>query len=121
LKRGCPVCKESKGEKKIREWLKSNLIEFEAQKEFENLIGIGEGLLSYDFYLPKQNILIEYQGEFHDGSGGEYTNAKLEYQKEHDKRKKEYAKQNRIELLEVWYWDFNNVGEILNKALGGVE
>lgn len=38
-------------------------------------------------------------------------------QQEHDRRKREYAKSHNIELLEIWYWDFDNIEEILDKRL----
>jgi hypothetical protein len=41
----------------------------------------------------------------------------LKRQQEHDKRKKEYAQQNNINLLEIWYWDFDNIEQILNNEL----
>lgn len=79
---------------------------------------MGYGKLSYDFWLINYNILIEYQGQFHDGGAGEYTKINLKKQQEHDRRKKEYAKNNNIELLEIWYWDFDKIEEILtNKIL----
>lgn len=114
---GCPACKESKGEKRVRNWLKKKKLIFETQKEYNGLIGINGGKLSYDFYIPELNILIEYQGQFHDGSGGEYARANLGYQQEHDRRKREYAEIHNINLLEIWYWDFNNVEEILKSKL----
>lgn len=113
----CPICSESKGEKRVREWLIKNGITFESQKEFNGLLGTGGGNLSYDFYLPKENILIEYQGEFHDGSSGEYAKANLEYHQEHDRRKFEFAKLHNITLLEIWYRDFDNVEIILENKL----
>jgi hypothetical protein len=110
---GCPICNESKGEKRVREWLENNNFTYESQMKYDGLLGLGGGLLSYDFYLPKQNILIEYQGHFHDGSSGEYSQVNLEYHIEHDKRKREYAEINNIELLEIWHYDFDNVDSIL--------
>lgn len=115
---GCPICSESKGEKKIREWLDTKFI-FESQKEFNGLTGLGGGNLSYDFYLPSQNLLIEYQGEqhlhykegFHESINDFYK------QQEHDRRKREYAKLNEIELLEIWYFDFENIVKILENKL----
>jgi hypothetical protein len=92
----------------------------ESQKIFYGLIGIRGGSLSYDFYLPKYNLLIEYQGEFHDGiagNGNYYMKQNLKRQQEHDKRKKEYALNNNIKLLEIWYWDFDRIEEILHKEL----
>lgn len=115
----CPQCNESKGENKIHEWLKTHKIYSEPQKTFNNLIGLGYGLLSYDFYLPEFNLLIEYQGEFHDGTVSDKAQSysKFKKQQEHDKRKKEYALNNGYNLLEIWYWDFNNIEDILDNEL----
>jgi hypothetical protein len=95
-KSGCPRCSKSKGEKIIKTILDSRGIYYIEQKEFIGLIGLKNGNLSYDFYLPKQNILIEYQGEFHDGNGGNYIKKNLKKQQEHDRRKHEYAIENNI-------------------------
>lgn len=115
--RGCPICAESKGEKRIRKYLDSNCVSYESQKEYSELFGIGGGNLSYDFYLPIQNVLIEYQGEFHDGTANRQTDNEYATQKEHDKRKYKYAKENNINLLELWYWDYERIEEILHNYL----
>lgn len=120
----CPKCAESKGEKRITQYLNNSDIKFEAQKTFNELIGLGNGLLSYDFYLPQYNLLIEYQGEFHDGSGGKgnyYMKQNLSKQQEHDRRKKEYTLNNGYNFLEIWYWDFDNIEEILSKELNKIK
>lgn len=134
---GCPSCNEPKGEKEINnvltnnEWIKICQEEFNElndidkntvkyfipQKTFNGLLGIGNGLLSYDFFLPKYNLLIEYQGNYHDGTARNQTKVYLEIQQEHDKRKREYAKNNNIRLLEIWYYDFDRIEEILEKEL----
>jgi hypothetical protein len=114
---GCPVCNQSKGEKKIRKILDNNNIKYTPQKDFENLVGIGGGKLSYDFYLVEYNLLIEYQGDFHDGTANIQTEEGFKIQQEHDRRKREYAQNNNINLLEIWYWDFDKVEEILNEQL----
>lgn len=142
----CSECQYSKGEEAINDYLIKNRFidlsqeEFEQliikdklddknnsyyiqQKEFYGLIGLGNGLLSYDFYLPQYNLLIEYQGEQHEkpidfyGFGKEYAQKQFEIQQEHDKRKCEYAKNNNIKLLEIWYYEFDKIEEILNKEL----
>lgn len=61
--------------------------------ELEMLVGDGGGNLSYDFYLKEDNLLIEYQGEFHDGSDRMPDKSYLPTQQEHDRRKREYAEQ----------------------------
>lgn len=123
LGEGCPVCKSSKGERKIYKWLSENGILFETQKTYQGLIGYNGGSLKYDFYLPKYNLLIEYQGNFHDNSihNNFQTQDMYETQKEYDKRKKQYAIKHNIELLEIWYWDFDNIEQILNKRLNKLE
>jgi len=121
--RGCPQCNKSEGEKAIKKWLENNQIYYICQKEFSNLIGINKGKLSYDFYLSQYNLLVEYQGEQHDhpvdfkGKGMKYAEKEFKKQVEHDKRKKEYAKNNNIELLEIWYWDFDNIEKILDEII----
>lgn len=112
---GCPECNQSKGEKRIEKYFKKNNIPFVSQKEFNNLVGVKGGNLSYDFYLPQYNLLIEYQGEFHDGNGNYYVKQNLKCQQEHDKRKREYAQINNIKFLEIWYWDYDNIEKILDK------
>ena len=119
---GCPFCNQSKGEKKCRDLLiLKNFIEinqnhynrllnknkytyFIPQKEFDGLVGLGKGLLSYDFYLPKYNLLIEYQGRQHERYIPGFHKSKNDFEKqlEHDRRKKEYAQKHNIKLLEIW-------------------
>lgn len=81
------------------------------------MLGIKNRFLSYDFYLPDYNLLIEYQGQFHDGISGEYSRRNLKNQQEHDSRKKCYSINNNIDFLEIWYWDFDKIDIILNEAL----
>lgn len=113
----CPYCALSKGEKRIEDWLRYNNVNYIYEKTFENLTGINNGLLSYDFYLPQYNLLIEYQGEYHDGSVSYQTDEGFKQQQEHDKRKREYAKQHNINLLEIWYWDFDKIEKILEEVV----
>jgi very-short-patch-repair endonuclease len=115
----CPSCSESKGEKRIRDFLIIKNFNFEPQMRYDNLLGIGGKRLSYDFYLPDYNLLIEYQGEQHDHRI-EYFHENeddFEKQQEHDQRKRNYANDNGIRLLEIWYWDFDNIEKILEKEL----
>lgn len=115
----CRNCTSSKGEQKIKEYLINNNINFISQKTFKYLIGVGNGNLSYDFYLPQYNLLIEYQGIQHEKYHKYFHRTKRDFtiQKEHDRRKKKYAKDNNIELLKIWYYDYENIEEILNKHL----
>lgn len=111
----CPKCKRfnSKGEIKIKKFLDNNNIYYEQQKHFKEL-----NQLSFDFYIPNKNVLIEYQGEQHFHSikffGGE---AKYLKQIENDSIKREFCKNNNFILLEIEYFNYNNIEDILNKWL----
>ena len=121
--KNCPACCISKGEIRIQNYLKHHNIAYQSQKKFNKLIGIGFKLLSYDFYLPDYSLLIEYQGIQHERytKGLHFSQKDFEKQQEHDKRKREYAKNNNIKLLEIWYWDFDHIEEILiTKLSNGV-
>jgi len=120
----CPECQWSKGETSISIYLNKAKIIFESQKPYIGLTGINGGSLSYDFYLPfPYNILIEYQGEQHEkptdfrGEGIEIAKKRFKNQEIHDKLKKEYCRLNDIELLEIWYYDFDNIDLILSQQL----
>ena len=101
--KGCPICNQSHGERFIQTYLDKHNILYIPQKKFKNLKD--KRLLSYDFYLPKKNILIEYQGEQHYTLGRGFLNkaGRLEKQQLHDKLKREYAKNNGYKLLELHY------------------
>ncbi len=113
---GCPCCKRSKGEEKIERYLIDNNIKFESQKKFSDLRNILP--LSYDFYLPEYNALIEYQGQFHDGSTSIVLKEKyFDKQQRNDKFKRDYAKNNGYNLFEIWYYDFDDVENIIDKFI----
>lgn len=119
----CPLCNESKGEKKINNYLLVNSIKFERQKKFDGLMGVSGGLLSYDFYIPEKNLLIEFQGIQHTqpvdffGKGMKFAKERFHIQQEHDHRKREYAINNNIKLLEICNTDFNKIEKILDEVL----
>ena len=138
----CPRCIIWKGEKRIEDWLMSNgyikitKIEYFklnnidkeinkyyiTQMKFNKLVGINNGLLSYDFYLPNNSICIENQGEQHKKFCKRFHKTKKDFEKqvEHDRRKKQYCIDNNINLLEIWYWDYENIKSILDKEFKGV-
>lgn len=117
-KQHCPHCNTIKGEDKIARYLLDHNIQFVPHKSYDDLRGVGGGKLSYDFYLPDFNLLIEYQGEQHerpiDVFGGD---KQFEVQREHDSRKRKYAQEHHIELLEIWYYNFQNLEKILDNQL----
>lgn len=98
----CPYCSSPKGELITTKILKTLGIDYEPQQTFDDLKD--KTYLSYDFYIPSQNILIEYQGIQHyepiEYFGGEATFKK---QQKHDQIKLDYAKENGYNLIAVPY------------------
>lgn len=121
----CVCMAESHGENRIRTFLDTHNIEYETQKSFDDLLGTsGVRKLSYDFYLPNKNMLIEYQGLQHSKPYGfgadlnkEGVQNRFEKQRKHDELKREYAKKNGYSFIEIWHWDFKNINSILNEII----
>lgn len=111
---GCPKCSESKGERKIRQFLERKNICFERQKRFDGCRD--KNLLSYDFFIPIKNVLIEYDGMQHfkksKGKVFDYEKIKL-----HDQIKSDYAENNGYGLIRIPYTKLNNIENILNAII----
>ncbi len=113
----CSECFMSAGEVSIKTFLENRNIDYIYEKTFPNLYGVNGGLLSYDFYIPQSKTLIEYQGEFHDGTAWQQTEEGFKNQREHDRRKKDYADKNNITFIEIWYKDYEDIDSKLDKEL----
>lgn len=113
---GCPVCKESQGEKKIRKYLDLNNIEYILQYKSNDCRHIR--VLPFDFYLPAYNLLIEFDGIQHyklvELFGGIPT---FELIKLKDKIKTQYTIDNNIKLLRISYLEIDNIETILKSNL----
>jgi len=115
---GCPDCSGSKGEKKIIHFLKEHKIDYIFQKSFNTLKYVKA--LRYDFYLPKYNILIEFDGIQHFEKvnfSGTFTNEQMilnliEIEKK-DKIKNNYATSNNIKLVRIKYTEIELISDIL--------
>ena len=113
---GCPKCNGSKGELRVSKFLDNYNISYIPQHTFEDCVYIHR--LPFDFYLPDYKMCIEYDGKQHYQSiehfGGETIFA---IQQQKDNIKTQYCQDNKIKLLRIPYWDFDNIEEILKKNL----
>lgn len=102
----------SKGESKAIKIFKTNNISYIPQYKFSDCKD--KYVLPFDFYLPDYNLIIEIMGEQHEHPvelfGGNKTFEKTIY---HDKIKREYLKSNNIDILDIWYYDFKNMEDII--------
>lgn len=98
-------CVKSKGETKIISILQDLNIQFITQYAPSDCKNINQ--LKFDFYLPDNNIIIEYNGPQHykaiDFLGGE---ERFITQQKTDNIKKEWCQNNNITLIEIPYTDY---------------
>lgn len=100
--KGCPICKMSHGETKIKKILDLNLINYDRQKTFNQCKNIR--LLPFDFYLIDYNIIIEFDGEQHFNKFRFETNyKKLNDRKINDEIKNNYCINNNIKIYRIKY------------------
>jgi hypothetical protein len=76
------------------------------EKNFSDCTNIGGERackrLRFDFYLPDQNTLIEYDGEQHFIKRGKYGD-KFDSRQQNDKIKNQYCKKKNIKLIRIHY------------------
>ena len=114
---GCPKCNQSKGELTIEKCLESHGYNFIQQKRFHNCRYIRP--LPFDFYLPKYNLCVEYDGEQHYKIvkywGGKKT---FVQNKRNDKIKNTYCRKNNIKLYRITYKD--NIEEKMKELINSL-
>lgn len=107
---GCPLCLSSNGESRIKTILEEWGIEYESQKTFENCKSVKK--LRFDIFLPKYNVLIEYDGVQHFKPIKFFGGIKrFNDLKEKDEIKNNYANEKNILLLRIPYSKFNSIKE----------
>ena len=117
--RGCPLCNisnSSRGEKYIKEFLEKNKIPFEAQKKF---IGCRDKQsLSFDFWIPKLSLLIEYDGAHHFQPISYFGGLKaFKGIQRRDEIKNKFALENNLDLKRISYLEYSNLENILKAEL----
>lgn len=118
---GCSKCRLSDGIIKIIEWLNKNNILFIQEHKFKDCRD--KQLLPFDFYLPKYNLCIEYDGGQHfypvcfGGMSWERAIIKFEDRLEKDIIKNKFCFKNSIGLIRIPFWDEDKISQILSKQL----
>lgn len=112
------VSYKSIGECIIQSFLNKNNIEFKSEISL-NCRTYEGNLVSFDFYLKKQNLVIEFHGAQHYKFNDFFHKTKKEFFRRlrNDKIKKEYCLNNKINFLEISYKDIKNIENILKKQI----
>jgi very-short-patch-repair endonuclease len=115
---GCPICNESRGENKITNYLLKNSIKFIKEKKFNGCKGKRQAL-PFDFYLPNNNTLIEFDGRQHyepvnfHGCSDEQAQKSYFELKKNEKIKNNFANLNNYHLLRIKFDQINKIEKIL--------
>lgn len=127
-KTGCPLCRCSKGELQIKNWLDVNKIKFHYQYKIEECKNIFSLPFDFAIFNPDGSLrcLIEYDGKQHFcykdyvkmfKFSVEKAKELLEKNKTRDFIKTQYCRANNIPLLRIPYWKFNEIPEVLFEFL----
>lgn len=112
--KGCPSCCSSVGEASVEKWLIGRKIKFRRQKKFDQCRD--KRRLPFDFYLPKCNTCIEYNGIQHYRPTAFFGNKLRQTDcAKHDQIKKGFCKKMGIKLLIIKYSE--NTEEALSRSL----
>ncbi len=120
---GCPICNSSKGEHLIGVWLDNNHINYFQGHTFEDLRGLKNKPLRFDFYLPKLNCLIEFDGQQHympvrfNGMSEKAALDSFKRSHECDLLKNKYSKDRNITLIRISYKHIDSIEKILDEYI----
>lgn len=117
---GGQVCKncsnaESSGERAIRHWLEDNNIEFEQEKMFPDCRD--KSMLRFDFYLPKHNLIIEFDGSQHFRDTTYFEKSNYDYVSGHDKIKNDYCLEKGIDMMRIPFWNKHKINILLDEKI----
>lgn len=117
----CGHCNMSKSEYITKEYLEDRNIEYSYDYKFDDCLYKKQ--LKFDFYLPYYKTCVELDGEHHyrpvrfKGIDEQRALEKHLYTKSLDEIKNNYCIEQKINLIRIPYWDFDNIEQILDESL----
>ena len=115
--KGCPICSQSLGETKLINILEKTGVNIDKQHIFKDCIY--KKPLRFDVYDCDNNIAYEYQGEQHykpvdfNGMSKDESIANYKLNIKRDEIKRNYCKTHNIKLIEIPYWEYDNMEEYI--------
>lgn len=88
---GCPICKESSGERNVRRCLESLGVKYIQEYRMPQ-----ERRFLYDFYLPDYGIYIEFHGQQH------YSYLPFFYKSKKEYKLRKLQDKIKVQLVELW-------------------
>lgn len=98
-------------ERKIYSILTKEKVSFVQEKQFKDCYN---GLYRFDFYLPKENIVIEAHGAQHYEQNSQFHKTRSDFLKaqERDRRKIAYCLAHNIKMYCIPYWDIEDISSL---------
>jgi hypothetical protein len=104
------IRKDSYGETQVKHILEELGVKYKQEKLFNIPIWGKSHIVRADFYLPKQNCVIEFNGKQHYEYMPEYhkSEGSFKYQQERDKELEKYCLTHNINFIVFRYEDIGN-------------
>lgn len=119
----CPYCSESRGERRVREYLTAHSYAFTPQYTFDDCRDVNSLRFDFAVHFRNYDVLIEYDGIQHSepvdfaGKGAEWAERQFRDSQRKDRIKTEYCRANGIPLIRIDYTQFDEIEEILTREL----
>ena len=114
----CKKCSYTyKGEDEIISILNNIGCYFIQQYKFSNCKD--KRCLPFDFYIPKYNLCIEFDGEQH--YKPKFGEANFKITQYHDNIKNDFCAKNKIYLLRIPYWDSSNAEKLIKEKINSIK
>lgn len=99
------ACSYLRGEVCAADLFEEAGVDYVAQQKFADTD------LTFDFYLPKHNIIIECDGaqHFRTQNNDWHSEFKLQETAERDRRKEDYCREHNIILFRIPFWDYDKL------------
>lgn len=111
-KKSCCISINSIGEQTIASLLISNNISFKREYTNHNCrYPDTNALARFDFYIPENNYIIEYDGiqHFNVGNGAYDNPEKFQITQKHDNFKNNWCNKEKIPLIRIPYWHLDDL------------
>lgn len=109
--RGCPTCRESRGERRVARVLEMLGVPFVRQQRFPSCRDVKP--LPFDFFVPSESSLIEYDGAQHIVPSKRFN---LPIIRRHDAIKTDWAQQRGLSLIRISHEQYGQIPKILGAA-----
>jgi len=110
--RGCPACRESRGERRLAKVLQQLGFDFVREMRFRSCRDVKP--LPFDFFIPAENTLIEYDGAQHSVPSKRFN---LPVIRKHDSIKTDWARRRGFSLIRISHEQYDHIPVILKSAL----